>query len=44
MSKKVSGVAEAQLPRRFTEADIPAFLDKIFAEFDQDRNQRFTKK
>lgn len=44
MSKNIPGAADNQLPRKFTEADVPAFLEKIFSEFDQDRNQRFTKK
>lgn len=30
--------------RTFTEADIPAFLTKIFSQFDKDNSQSFAKK
>lgn len=29
--------------RTFTSNDIPTLLEKIFSEFDQDKNNRFTK-
>lgn len=29
--------------RSFTENDIPAMIEKIFNQFDADKNQRFTK-
>lgn len=29
--------------RTFNEADIPNMLEKIFSEFDQDKNHRFTR-
>lgn len=29
--------------RKFTEADIPFLIDKIYEKFDTDHNQHFTK-
>ena len=33
----------ASSSRKFREEDIPQLLEKIFNEFDQDKNHRFTK-
>lgn len=36
-------LAKSIQKRKFTSADIPAMLDKIFNKFDSDKNHRFTK-
>ena len=43
MSKKQADSKDSTI-KTFTEADIPAFLDQIFSEFDKDNNKSFQKK
>jgi len=46
-SKKPKNMAQSESSylgsRKFTMSDIPSFTEKIFAEFDKDKNNRFTK-
>lgn len=46
MERKSSSLRSSRIlkkARHFTEEDIPSMLEKVFSEFDQDKNQRFTK-
>ena len=38
-----NGMKAGSKPRKFTQSDIPSFNEKIFSEFDKDKNNRLTK-